>query len=233
MCKYLFDLRSQWLGLVPYNEGLQLQDTFASSVRGDSQKAIVLGLEHPPVITLGIRGHRQTDIASSEATLIERGIPVFRIQRGGQATFHSPGQLVIYPILPLREWRLGVRHLVNILTEATQACLLQRGISTQSGQVEPGLYTERGKIAFFGLKIDRGVSSHGLAINVSNDLALFQCIRSCGTPDQPMDSVSTVSTLDHPDSMNWDLQAFFMTWFYCFVERLENCQPGFAKSCLA
>jgi lipoyl(octanoyl) transferase len=184
-----YSFTSKWLGQVPYREGLEIQKNTSQSVRKDPRQAMVLGLEHNSIVTLGIRGNATNDLYSSEEYLAQCGIEIERIRRGGQATLHAPGQLVIYPILPVREWGIGTRELVGAIESATRQVLNQRGVLTISGAKEPGVYTDRGKIGFFGLSIEKGVSSHGLAINVANNLDDFRHIRSCGVSHQPMDSL--------------------------------------------
>lgn len=200
-----YSFMSKWLGQVPYREGLEIQRNTSQNVRKDPRQAIVLGLEHNSTVTLGIRGNARKDLYSSEEYLAQCGIQVEKIRRGGQATLHAPGQLVIYPILPVREWGIGTRELVRAIESATHQVLNQRGVSTISAAKEPGVYTERGKIGFFGLSIEKGVSSHGLAINVANNLDDFRHIRSCGVSYQPMDSLLY-------QGVNEELSGVFEDW---------------------
>lgn len=169
-----------WLGTMDYVEALELQNNYVERERL-RPRGVLLGLEHPEVITLGIRG-------GSVDVVDPRGTPVVTTNRGGQATLHSPGQLVIYPIWPIRHWGLGAREWVNLLSKVTAQSLKKCNIIVVSQN--NGLFTEKGKIASVGLNLKKGVSSHGIAINISNDLEKFSKIRACGVAQQPMDRVS-------------------------------------------
>ncbi|MEJ2514098.1 MAG: lipoyl(octanoyl) transferase LipB [Gammaproteobacteria bacterium] len=130
-------------------------------------------LEHPPVFTLGLNGSREHLIAPGD-------IPVFQIDRGGQVTYHGPGQLVVYPLLDLERSRLGVRDLVTALEQSVIRCVAEYGIEAVSRCDAPGVYVEGRKLASVGLRIRRGCSYHGLALNVDADLEPFGRINPCG-----------------------------------------------------
>ncbi len=130
-------------------------------------------LEHPPVFTLGLNGSR-------EHILDPRDIPVVNIDRGGQVTYHGPGQLVVYPLLDLRRLKLGVRELVVALEQAVIRTLAEYDIEAHGRRDAPGVYVGQRKIASLGLRIRRGSSYHGLAFNVGMDLEPFQRINPCG-----------------------------------------------------
>jgi lipoyl(octanoyl) transferase len=130
-------------------------------------------LEHPPVYTLGLNGHL-------EHLLDPGSIPVIPTDRGGQVTYHGPGQLVVYPLIALARRSVGPRQLVRLLEQATIDCLRDFGITGHGRAEAPGVYVESRKIASIGLRIRRGASYHGLALNVSNDLGPFLGIHPCG-----------------------------------------------------
>lgn len=180
---------SQWLGKVSYPTGLSWQErTFDAITSGEAPMGRILGLEHDDTITLGKRGKATLDLREQTDRLRDvHGCAVETTDRGGQATLHSPGQLVVYPILPLRRLGLGARAYVEALEEITSSTLLRLGLETSRKTDEPGLYTAFGKIAFFGLRIRNGISQHGLSINVSNDLTKFTWIRSCGREAERFD----------------------------------------------
>lgn len=178
---------ANWLGLTEYEKAQELQFRLADQVRLHPQIQI-LGLEHPSTITLGKRGEVATDLLWNSETLRSREISVQKIDRGGQATLHSQGQLVIYPLIPLPQLGLGVKKYVDLLQETTVQLLRNKNIDAFL-EDKPGVFTARGKIAFCGVRIDRGVTRHGISINVKNDLSLFGCIRSCGTSEASLDSV--------------------------------------------
>ncbi len=130
-------------------------------------------VEHPPVFTLGMNGR-------SEHLLAPGDIPVVRTDRGGQVTYHGPGQVVIYTLLDLKRLHLGARELVSALEAAVLDLLADYGVRGEARSKAPGVYVDGCKIAALGLRIRRGCSYHGLALNVDMDLAPFQRINPCG-----------------------------------------------------
>ena len=132
-------------------------------------------LEHDPVFTLGQAGRR-------EHLLNPGDIPVIQSDRGGQVTYHGPGQVVVYVLLDLRRLGLGVRQLVSLLEQAVIVVLDAQGIAASTRAGAPGVYVEAAKIAALGLRVRRSCSYHGLALNVAMDLAPFSRIHPCGYP---------------------------------------------------
>lgn len=130
-------------------------------------------LEHAPVLTLG-------RAAKTEHVLNPGDIPVIRVDRGGQVTYHGPGQLVIYLMIQLKGQQLGVRSLVDIIENAIIKLLSQYGINAQTKHGAPGVYVDDKKIAALGLRIRRGSSYHGLSLNINMDLEPFSRINPCG-----------------------------------------------------
>lgn len=130
-------------------------------------------VEHPPVFTLGLAGKREHVLAAGD-------IPVIDIDRGGQVTYHGPGQLVVYPLINLRRLKLGVRALVEALENAVIDTLAGYGIEAANRRDAPGVYVEGRKIAALGLRVRNGCSYHGLAFNVNMDLEPFTRINPCG-----------------------------------------------------
>src|ERR1700733_12628686 len=131
------NLKVEWLGSQDYEAGLELQRLAVAKVK-ETLQAQFLSCEHPTVITLGKRGQPLTDILTSMEILREKNIKIIATDRGGQATLHNPGQLVIYPIIPLREWGIGVREYVECLERATAHFLAEYGMEVERG-AEPGL----------------------------------------------------------------------------------------------
>lgn len=181
------NFESHWLGLTAYEKSEELQHAWAERVRAEASIHI-LGLEHEGVVTLGKRGNADEDLVWDEGELRRHRLEVQKIDRGGQATLHSRGQLVIYPILPLMQVGLSVRAYVDLLQETTIRLLAKYGIEAKRGD-EPGLYTAQGKIAFCGIRVERGATRHGISLNVRNDLSLFAGIRSCGCSQARLDSM--------------------------------------------
>jgi len=132
-------------------------------------------IEHPPVFTLGQAGRR-------EHLLSPGAVPVIAVDRGGQVTYHGPGQLLAYLLLDLRRARLGVRQLVNLLERSVIGLLAEQGIEGRARPDAPGVYVEGRKIASLGLRVRRGCSFHGLSLNVDMDLEPFSRINPCGHP---------------------------------------------------
>ncbi len=142
------------------------------------------------MITLGKRAEPSEEIKINLDSLEDLNIQYYKVDRGGHATLHSPGQLVIYPILNLSEHGLTVRDYLCALQKSTIAFFDQLGIKTFAKEDSPGIYTEKGKIAFFGIRVKKGIAFHGLAINVSNDTEDFSLIRSCGANLETFDRVA-------------------------------------------
>jgi len=130
-------------------------------------------LEHPPVFTLGQAGKPEHVLAAGD-------IPVIPIDRGGQVTYHGPGQLVAYPLIDIRRKNISVHHFVRTLEQITIALLKEYGINANTRENAPGVYVEQEKICSIGLRIKRGCSYHGIALNVAMDLSPFQRINPCG-----------------------------------------------------
>lgn len=200
------DVESQYLGLIDFDKALEYQQQCHEKVSTD-KKSYILGLEHPLVMTLGLRAHK-ADINSFCAK--PWTAPVFKISRGGLATIHNPGQLVIYPILDLKYHGLSVKQFVQLLFEATQKTLREIGIESTFDLCDhPGVYTAKGKIAFCGLQIKNGITMHGLSINIHNDISVFSDIESCGIVTAKIDSVKS-------QGVTYSLQDFFEVWLKHF-----------------
>ncbi len=162
----------KWLGRVDYEPTWRAMQRFTEQ-RDAGTRDEVWFLEHPPVFTQGMNGR-------SEHLLAPGDIPVVAIDRGGQVTYHGPGQLVVYPLLDLRRLGLGVRDLVCALERAIAALAAAHGIEAAGRRDAPGVYTGGRKLASLGLRVRRGASYHGLALNVDMDLEPFRRINPCG-----------------------------------------------------
>ncbi len=160
------------LGLAPYEPTWRAMQKFTDE-RESSTPDEIWFVEHPPVFTLGLN-------ASREHVLSPGDIPVVQIDRGGQVTYHGPGQLVVYLLVDLRRRRLGVRELVVALENAVIDYVAELGVAAEGSRTAPGVYVDGAKLASVGLRIRRGASYHGLALNVTVDLAPFERINVCG-----------------------------------------------------
>ena len=168
-------------GLVPYETALALQADLVAARKAGTIGDTLLLLQHPPVITLGVKTRNtRTNIVASDAQLAAAGVAVFQSGRGGDVTYHGPGQLVVYPLLDVRRRGLGVRQLVIALENGIIALLASRNIEAVGRRDAPGIYVDGRKVASIGLRIRRGCSYHGLAFNVAMDLEPFRRINPCG-----------------------------------------------------
>jgi lipoyl(octanoyl) transferase len=180
----------RWLGRVPYQPTWQAMQRFTDQRDGATLDEIWL-LEHDPVFTLGMNADR--------SHLLDAGdIPVLQIDRGGQVTYHGPGQLVVYPLIDLRRARIGVRELVSALERAVIDYCARFGIRAECRAHAPGVYVDGRKLASVGLRVRRGGSYHGLAFNISMDLAPFGRINPCGYPGMQM---TQLAQLGGPDDL--------------------------------
>lgn len=166
------------LGQVPYEPTWHAMQHFTDSRVADTPDEVWL-LEHPPVFTQGQAG-------KAEHVLFPGDIPVVKVDRGGQVTYHGPGQLVAYLLLDVRRSSLGVRELVSRIELSLIELLASYGVKAEAKADAPGVYVDGAKIASLGLRIRNGRSFHGLALNVDMDLQPFQRINPCGYAGLPM-----------------------------------------------
>jgi lipoyl(octanoyl) transferase len=182
------------LGLVEYGAGLELQARLVEERRSGAIGDTLLLLEHPPVITLGVKTRgKQVNIVASPDVLAAEGVSVFETGRGGDITYHGPGQLVGYPILDLRPDRCDVHRYVRDIEEALIIALREFGIEggrlTGRTGVWVGPEGREEKVAAIGVRISRWITSHGFAMNVGTNLRHFQLIVPCGIADRGVTSV--------------------------------------------
>lgn len=195
------------LGRVPFEPTWKKMQAFTDTRNGDTADEVWL-LEHDPVFTLGLAGKREHLLAPGD-------IPVVHIDRGGQVTYHGPGQLVVYPLLDLRRRHLGPRALVSALEQATVDALAEWNITAHARPDAPGVYVEEKKIASIGLRVRRGASYHGIAINVNMDLEPFTRINPCGYAGLEM---TQLSELSGPSDLDNAADIFLRH----FVTQIEN-----------
>src|SRR4051794_486410 len=180
------DLLVCHLGQVEYREASALQERLRERVIAGERPELMLMLEHPPVYTVGRRSEAN-DLPLPEAFYRERGVDVVRTPRGGQLTYHGPGQLVGYPIMRVR----SVPDYILTMERAIVAALADAGLEagTKLGHKHVGVWVGERKIASVGVHISHGVSAHGYAINVENDLDPFSWVVACGLPEVQMTSL--------------------------------------------
>lgn len=167
------------LGLEPYNQALDLQHRLVAARREGRIEDVFILLEHPPVITLGRRGDESNIVASREL-LARLGIEVHRVERGGDVTYHGPGQLLGYPILDLRGYRQDVGWYMHSLEEVLIRALEDFGIEAGRQGERIGVWIGDKNIAALGARIEEWITYHGFALNVSPDLSHFDLIIPCG-----------------------------------------------------
>lgn len=179
-------------GIAPYAEVLALQHDLRDKRREGTIANTALLVEHKPVITLGARQTANRLTLANEH--IERqGIEIVNIRRGGGATAHNPGQIVVYPILNLSQLGLGVSDYIHTLENIGVTLLAQLGVEAEAKKGFPGLWVGPRKIASIGVRVSKMVSYHGMALNIQNDLSIFNCIIPCGLDGVTMTSAQQIT----------------------------------------
>jgi len=176
------------LGLLPYGAGLEAQQAARQEVAAGSREGILLALRHPPVITLGRRTAPE-EIHRTPEELRRLGIDLVWVDRGGGATWHYPEQAVVYPVLDLQAIRLSVPSLLECIAEVVLGSLRRLGVEALWDSDRPGAYVDGAKIASVGLHLHRGVTTHGVAVNLGRDLRGFQWVDPCKMAGLPVTSV--------------------------------------------
>jgi lipoyl(octanoyl) transferase len=203
-------------GLVPYAEGLQLQSKLVAERREGVVPDTLIMLEHPHVITMG----SSTDPAHVLATDAERerlGIELYEAGRGGDVTYHGPGQLVAYPILDLKPDRKDLHRYLRDLETVLLRVAEEFGVSATRSDSGTGIWTATGKLAAIGVRVSSGwITSHGIALNVDADLSYFQTIIPCGIPDRGITSFE--AELGSAPEMR-DVRRSFLEHFSAVFER--------------
>lgn len=196
-------MRVVFLGRMGYGEAMALQAAAAAEVASGAQAQCVLVVEHDPVYTVGKRNTTHNFKVPIE-DLRKQGIPVHQVPRGGEATFHGPGQAVLYPILGLRPLRLGARRYVEGLEDIMVRTCAAFGVDSQ-GRLpgRTGVWVGGGerKIGAVGVQISSGVTSHGLALNVTTDLSFFDAIVPCGIQGKSVTSLQKEMTSAEPPAL--------------------------------
>jgi len=182
-------VRIERWGRVGYAEALERQLALWRRRLDGTAVDTIVEVEHPPTITLG-RNAPASDVTVPADELSRRGIDLVRSDRGGRATAHGPGQIVVYPIVAIAERGIGVRSWVCALEGAVLEILDGVGIAGRRIAGKPGIWAGEAKIASIGLRVARGVSYHGISLNVGLDAGPFDCIVACGVPGERITSVS-------------------------------------------
>jgi len=179
------------LGLIDYQKALQLQKDNFELIKSGSLRSVLVFCRHYPVITLGRRA-RIENIKIDKQSLSSRGIAVYPSERGGDVTYHGPGQLVIYPLIHLEVFKKDIHYFLRWLEQRVILVLAEFGIDSCARKGLTGVWVEERKICSIGISVKNWISYHGLALNVSkDDLANFSLIRPCGM-DVEMTSLETI-----------------------------------------
>ncbi len=194
--------RIKRLGLVEYEPTWRAMQAFTANRSAETADEIWL-LQHPPVFTLGMAGKR-------EHLLADIGIPVVAIDRGGQITYHGPGQVVIYLLLDLKRLGFGIKELVRRMEQAIIDVLSESGIEAERQPGAPGVYVAGAKIAALGLRVKNGCTYHGLSLNLDMDLSPFQAINPCGYAGMSVTQVSNLASKPSPQPVEEALLACLM-----------------------
>ncbi|WP_415885893.1 lipoyl(octanoyl) transferase LipB [Neptuniibacter sp. QD37_6] len=174
------------LGLQPYEPTWQRMQEFTNE-RDDSVEDEIWSLQHEPVFTQGQAGKEEHLLGTGD-------IPVVQVDRGGQVTYHGPGQAIVYLLLNLKRKKLGVRELVSIMEESVVETVQSYGIDAYAKPDAPGVYVDNSKIASLGLRVRRGCSFHGLALNLAMDLEPFLRINPCGYAGMAMTQLDALTS---------------------------------------
>jgi len=205
----------RWLGRVDYAHAWRAMQSFTDA-RDAATPDEVWFLEHAQVFTQGLNGRPEHLLAPGD-------IPVVAIDRGGQVTYHGPGQLVVYPLIDLRRRGIGVRQLVVALENAVIALAAAHGIAASGRREAPGVYVNGRKLASLGLRIRRGCSYHGLALNVDMDLEPFSRINPCGIAGLQMTQLSALGVAGDPHAIAREFAPLLRD---ALAFEWDGCWPG-------
>jgi lipoyl(octanoyl) transferase len=190
-------LTSKVLGMTPYEESLSAMKDFVAARKADTRDEIWY-LQHPPVFTQGMAGKPEHLLAPGD-------IPVIQTDRGGQVTYHGPGQIVSYVLIDINRRQLGVRRLVEMLELSVIHLLQSYGIEARGDRKAPGVYVKDAKIAALGLRVRKNSTYHGLSLNVDMDLGPFQLINPCGYRGLEVTSLRKLGITDAIESVQSEL----------------------------
>ena len=180
---------AHWLGIVPYDDGLRIQESAVQRLRSGDVPEQLLLLEHPHVFTLG-RGADSSNILADRQQLESNSVEVHETGRGGDVTYHGPGQLVGYPIINLKPDRCDVHRYVRDIEEVLIRTIAEFGVTGTRIAGLTGVWVGNEKIGAIGVRIARWITSHGFALNVNTDLSYFKMIVPCGITDKGVTSIS-------------------------------------------
>lgn len=216
------NIRLRQLGLQPYESVWRAMSDFTSMREQEADE--IWMVQHPPVFTQGQAGKAEH--------ILQRGdIPLVKSDRGGQVTYHGPGQLVAYPLLNLKRLKFGVRELVSRIEQATIILLAEFGIEAALLDGAPGVYVDGRKIASLGLRVRRGCSFHGVSLNVNMDLEPFKRINPCGYSGLEMTQLSDLNVFPIMRGVELSFASILAKKFgYAGVDFIEESPDGLLSS---
>ncbi|QEN03506.1 lipoyl(octanoyl) transferase [Thiospirochaeta perfilievii] len=205
-------------GLLSYKNSYDLMlDTYKSRVKGSIEDQFFI-LEHTPVFTLGKNGGEENLLVTTDL-LIDKKIDLVPTDRGGNITYHGPGQIILYPVISIKSIKIGVREYIRRLEEITIITLKKFGVEGSRNKLNHGVWVNGKKIASVGVRIKNGVTLHGLAININTDLEPFNWINPCGLKD--IKATSSLEVLNKKlnidsvkESIKESIEVVFMECFY-------------------
>lgn len=206
-------LKTSYLGLTDYDRALSLQHEIHDSIVLQNENSILLGLEHPNVLTLGKHAALE-HVLLNKKELERRGVHLVRTDRGGEVTAHIPGQLVMYPLIPIKKMSISPRDFLCRLEGSVIELLARYGVDACRDADYPGIWVGDDKICAVGLRIKNRVSMHGLALNVSNKLDLFNSIVPCGIKDRGVCSLFSLKAGNYP------LEDLFVEFSQIFAKKM-------------
>jgi lipoyl(octanoyl) transferase len=211
------------LGRMSYSGALAVQQRIAAERKQGLGSDHLLFVEHPHVVTIGRNGHEENVLATEE-TLRRAGIELYETDRGGDVTYHGPGQIVGYPIMDLREWKRDVGAFVRGIEEVLIDTLADFGIEARRVAKCTGVWVDEGKIAAIGIHLSRWISTHGWALNIATDLRYFQYIVPCGLA-KPVTSMTELGVRANPEDVKAALARHFGKTFD-FEMQAEHALAG-------
>ena len=213
------DLEVRRLGLVPYAAGLELQRALVEDRRANRIPDTLLLLQHPHVVTIGVKKDGRSHILATPEPLSARGVEVFETGRGGDVTYHGPGQIVGYPILDLNPDRRDVHRYVRDLEEVMIRVCADYGVTAGRIQGLSGAWLGDAKVGAIGVRISRWITSHGFAFNVTTDVDFFNLIVPCGIADRGVTSLA--SAIGHAPALS-EVEDRFVEHFAAVFERVTH-----------
>lgn len=219
------------LGLLPYAQALELQQALVEDRRADRVGDLLLLVEHPPVVTLGVRKEiSRSHILTTDAVLSSLGVEIHETGRGGDVTYHGPGQIVGYPIIDLKPDRLDVHRYVRDLEEVLIRAVGDFGIRGERIKGLSGVWVGNDKLAAIGVRISRWITSHGFALNVTTDLDAFKWIVPCGIEGRGVTSLHRLGAATDQTQVENRVIARFAEVFDASLRDLSRVDSGPSES---